>query len=84
MVYNPGMRREGDGPEELGRLTGSAEDAVARMYEPRQAAAGYALAKDLFADAIGMAERLGLAEESARLRARLAEVKAVFRGQGFG
>jgi hypothetical protein len=84
MVYNPEMRRAGDTPEELSRLTGSAEAAVTRMYEPRQATAGYALAKDFFADAIGMAERLGLAEESARLRSRLAEVKAVFRGQGFG
>lgn len=77
------MRRAGDNLEELRRLTGLAEAAVARMYEPRQATAGYALAKDSFAEALGMAERLGLAEESARLRSRMVAVKAVFRGQGF-
>jgi len=84
MVYNPGMRRAGDSTQELSRLTVQAEAAVTLMYEPRRETAGYAQAKDSFAEAIGMAERLGLAEQSARLRSRLSEVKAVFRGQGFG
>jgi len=84
MVYNPGMRREGDSLRELRRLAAQAEAAVALMYEAGRETAGYAQAKDSFSEAIGMADRLGAAEDAERLRTRLAEVKAVFRGQRFG
>jgi hypothetical protein len=66
---------------ELPMLVARAESAVTLMYEPGRATGAYADAKDLFIDAIYLAESLGLADEAAKLSARLAEVKAVFRNQ---
>jgi hypothetical protein len=54
------------------------------MYEvhsPSDANARYSDAKECYYDAIGLANRLGLKEESEALHARLAHIKAVFRGQ---
>jgi hypothetical protein len=65
----------------LGMVAARAEGAVGRMYEPSGGAGAYAEAKDLFGDAIGLAKRLGLDADARKLEARLAEVKAVFRGQ---
>ena len=45
------------------------------------ATARYSDAKEFLHDAIALARQLGLAATEARLRARLAEIKAVFRGQ---
>ena len=66
---------------ELAALTARAEDAVERMYERSGGAGAYSEAKDSFADAIGLAKKLGLDAEARKLEARLAEVKAVFRSQ---
>ena len=78
------MPDEADLEQWLCWLVASAEDAIERMYEPLTATGAYSDAKDFLCDAIGLAGRLGLVEEVARLEARLAEVKAVFRGQGLG
>jgi hypothetical protein len=66
---------------ELAAVAALAEKAVSRMYERAGGAGAYSEAKDLFVDAIGLAERLGSGGEAKRLEARLAEVKAVFRDQ---
>lgn len=66
---------------ELETVAARAERAVEAMYEARGATGAYADAKDLFADAIGLAKRLGLSDDARKLEARLAEVKAAFRGQ---
>lgn len=66
---------------ELETVAVRAEAAVAAMYETGRATGAYADAKDLFADAIGLAKRLGLADDAKKLEARLTEVKAVFRNQ---
>ncbi len=66
---------------ELETAVARAERAVAAMYESPSAAGAYSDAKDLFADAIGLAKRLGLADDAKKLEARLTEVKAVFRSQ---
>jgi hypothetical protein len=66
---------------ELGTVMARAEGATVRMYEPSGGAGAYSEAKDLFGDAIGLAKRLGLDADARKLEARLAEVKAVFRGQ---
>lgn len=66
---------------ELETVAARAERAVAAMYDGRGATGAYADAKDLFADAIGLAKRLGLNDDARKLEARLAEVKAAFRGQ---
>jgi hypothetical protein len=53
-----------------------------QMYETRLGVTGlYANAKDYFRDAIGLAEELGLKEESEALSKRLGHIKAVFRSQ---
>jgi hypothetical protein len=67
--------------DELAAIVARAEDAAERMYERSGGAGAYAEAKDLFGDAIALARKLGRAEDAKRLEARLAEVKAVFRGQ---
>lgn len=67
--------------DELAALVARAENAVERMYERSGGAGAYAEAKDLFGDAVALARRLGLGAEAAKLEARLAEVKAVFRSQ---
>jgi hypothetical protein len=62
-------------------IVARAEAAVTRMYERFGATGAYSDAKDDFCDAIGLAKRLGLDDQAAKLDARLAEVKAVFRSQ---
>jgi hypothetical protein len=61
-----------------------AEEAYARMYEARagsELAARYSDAKESLYEAIALATRLGMQNESKRLRARLEEIKTVFRRQ---
>ena len=65
-------------------LKAMGEKAYDDMYEahsPSGATACYSDAKECYYDAIGLANRLGLKEESEALSARLAHIKAVFRGQ---
>jgi hypothetical protein len=68
----------------LRELEAKAEAAYDAMYEahsPNAAGVCYSDAKEFFYDAIGLARRLGVAADLARLEARLAHVKAVFRSQ---
>ena len=61
-----------------------AEEAYSAIYEAHsstQAAACYSDAKELLADAIGLAQALGLAEEANELSKRLDHIKSVFRSQ---
>jgi len=58
-----------------------AYDDMYDAYAPGSAAAFYSDAKECFYDAIGLAGRLGLEEETKALEERLAHIKAVFRGQ---
>jgi hypothetical protein len=61
-----------------------AEEAYARMYEAQAGsdlAARYSDAKEALHEAIGLANRLGLRNESKRLAARLEAIKTVFRRQ---
>jgi hypothetical protein len=61
-----------------------AEEAYAKMcdaHNPTDATGCYSDAKEGFADAIGLAQRLGRSDDVKRLEARLAHVKAVFRSQ---
>jgi hypothetical protein len=70
--------------EQLAHLKAMGEKAYDDMYEahsPSSATACYSDAKERYYDAIGLANRLGLKEESEALSARLAHIKAVFRGQ---
>ena len=70
--------------EQLAHLKAMGEKAYDDMYEahsPTSATACYSDAKECFYDAIGLANRLGLKEESEALSARLAHIKAVFRSQ---
>jgi hypothetical protein len=67
--------------DELAEIEARAEAAAGRMYERSGGAGAYAEAKDYFADAIGLAKRLGREADAGRLEARLAEVNAVFRSQ---
>jgi hypothetical protein len=72
------------GLEQLAHLKAMGEKAYDDMYEahsPSDANARYSDAKECYYDAIGLANRLGLKEESEALHARLAHIKAVFRGQ---
>lgn len=57
------------------------DDMYERAHSPTQAAAYYSDAKEALYDAIRLAGELGLEEEAARLEARLAHIKAVFRSQ---
>lgn len=65
---------------ELETVVARAERAVAAMDDYRRATGAYADAKDLLLDAVSLAERLGMADEARKLEARLASVKAAFRG----
>jgi hypothetical protein len=68
----------------LRQLEEFAEAAYDKMYDagsPSGATALYSDAKEALADAIGLARRLGLAEDVTRLEERLAHIKAVFRSQ---
>jgi hypothetical protein len=70
--------------EQLRWFEAQAEDAYGRMYDATNAGdatARYSDAKEAFYGAIGLAQRLGQADVAARLEARLAHVKAVFRSQ---
>jgi len=70
--------------ERLRWLEAQAEQAYSAMYEARPGsdlAARYSDAKEFLHDAIGLAHRLGQAEEAERLAQRLAEIKTVFRRQ---
>jgi hypothetical protein len=72
------------GLEQLAHLKAMGEKAYDDMYEAHSkhdAAVCYSDAKDCYYDAIGLANRLGLKEESEALHARLAHIKAVFRSQ---
>lgn len=65
-------------------LEAAAEAAYAAMYDApagTAATAYYNDAKEALHDAIGLAGQLGLAATEARLRARLDEIKTVFRTQ---
>jgi hypothetical protein len=70
--------------DQLKHLKAMGEKAYDDMYEaypPGSAAVFYSDAKECFYDAIGLARRLGLEEETKALEERLAHIKAVFRGQ---
>ncbi len=72
------------GLEQLAHLKAMGEKAYDDMYEahsPSDANARYSDAKECYYDAISLANRLGLKEESEALSARLAHIKAVFRSQ---
>jgi hypothetical protein len=70
-----------DARQQVARLEALAEKAYDEMYETRYPLGCYADLKDLFADAIGLAERAGLTEDAARLRQRLDHCKKVYRSQ---
>ncbi|MGH6833842.1 MAG: hypothetical protein ACRECM_12640 [Methyloceanibacter sp.] len=66
------------------RLEAQAEQAYSAMYEARPGsdlAARYSDAKEFLHDAIGLAHRLGQAEEAEHLTQRLMEIKTVVRRQ---
>jgi hypothetical protein len=70
--------------KQLEHLKAMGEKAYDDMYEahpPSAATAFYSDAKECYYDAIGMARRLGLAEEVDALEKRLAHIKAVFWSQ---
>ncbi len=72
------------GDDRLLWLESQAEAAYDKMYEahsPGDAAARYADAKDYLSDALALARRLEAQDAVARLEARLAHIKAVFRSQ---
>jgi hypothetical protein len=61
-----------------------AEAAYDELYEPRthnNPAGHYTDVKDFYGEAIGLARKLGLNDEAARLEKRLAHIKEVFRNQ---
>ena len=65
-------------------LEAAAEAAYAAMYDAQDssdATARYSDAKEALHDAIGLAAALSAGATEQRLRARLAEIKAVFRSQ---
>jgi hypothetical protein len=79
------MTSHSDSPDrdllELTRLNGEIERAWARMHADRSPTTAYSDLKEALHDAIALAERLGLQDERDRFKGRLAEAKAVFRGQ---
>jgi len=73
--------------EELRRMTeleALAEKAYDEMYETRFPAGLYSELKELFALAIGAAERAGRPDEAARLTKRLDHCREVYRKQFSG
>jgi hypothetical protein len=65
-------------------LEAQAEAAYDRMYDARysrDATALYSDVKEALYDAIALAKRRGWREDTKRLEARLAHIKAVFRSQ---
>ena len=84
IIDMPDEAELGAEPEQLAHLKAMGEKAYDDMYEahsPSDANARYSDAKECYYDAIGLANRLGLKEESDALSARLAHIKAVFRSQ---
>jgi hypothetical protein len=70
--------------ERLEHLKMMGEKYYGEMYEassPGGAIGSYSDAKECFYDAISLARRLGLEEETKALEERLAHIKAVFRSQ---
>jgi hypothetical protein len=70
--------------KQLEHLKALGEKYYDDMYEahsPSGAGACYSDAKECFYDAIGLARRLGLKDETEALEKRLAHIKAVFRSQ---
>ncbi len=70
--------------EQLAHLKAMGEKAYDDMYDahsPSGATGRYSDAKECYYDAIGLARRLGLEEETKALEERLAHIKAVFRSQ---
>jgi hypothetical protein len=70
--------------EQLKHLKAMGEKAYDDMYDaypPGSAGAYYSDAKECYYDAIALARRLGLEEETAGLEKRLEHIKAVFRSQ---
>ena len=57
------------------------EEAYTRMYDARSPSGDYSEAKENFHSAIGLASKLGLTDEAARLEKRLEHIKSVFRSQ---
>ncbi len=69
---------------QLEHLKAMGEKYYDEMYEAHSssgAAGCYSDAKECYYDAIGLARRLGLAEETEALEKRLEHIKAVFRSQ---
>ncbi|MGA2205564.1 MAG: hypothetical protein ABSG10_02425 [Terracidiphilus sp.] len=72
------------GLEQLAHLKAMGEKAYDDMYEahsPSGANVCYSDAKECFYEAIGLARRLELKDETEALEKRLAHIKAVFRSQ---
>jgi hypothetical protein len=70
--------------KQLKELEAEGEKNYDDLYETRSdhdATVCYSGAKEAFYDAISLADRLGLSEESDRLLKRLEHIKAVFRSQ---
>jgi hypothetical protein len=65
----------------MAELEALAEKAYDEMYETRSPAGPYSELKDLFALAIGAAERAGQPDEVARLTRRLDHCRQVYRKQ---
>ncbi len=66
----------------LRSLEVQADQACAAMYDaPFDTTGRYSDAQEFLADAIALANELGLAEEATRLSRKLAHIKAVFRSQ---
>lgn len=57
------------------------DDLYEKAHSSSAATGYYSTAKEAFHDAIRIASELGLTEEEAKLNARLAHIKAVFRSQ---
>jgi len=73
--------------DRLHNLEAQAETAYDKMYDARDpsgAGVCYSDAKEALYDAIGLARKLGKADDVARLERRLAHIKAVFRSQFAG
>jgi hypothetical protein len=75
------MADDGGRMRELEALAESAYDAMYDAHNQSGAAACYSDAKECFGEAIAVARRIGAVDDVARLEARLAHVKAVFRSQ---
>jgi hypothetical protein len=68
----------------MAELEALAEKAYDEMYETRSPTGPYSELKDLFALAIGAAERAGRPDEVARLTRRLDHCRQVYRKQFSG